>query len=325
LSKPAVIISLGPLEKKTLSTFWLIFKLRRFLRDTKVDILHARSRLPAWIAYFAWRSLPKSDRPKFITTVHGHYSVKRYSQIMTCGERVIVVSNQTKAYALNNYPISECNIRVIHRGIDRQQYPYGYHASSAWLADWYATFPHTQHKLLLVLPGRLTRLKGQLDFIQLIARLRHSLPSIHGLIVGEASEDKQDYLAELHHTATELNVSDHLTFTGHRNDLKDIMSISEVVLSLSYQAESFGRTTLEALSIGKPVVGYAHGGVEEQLQRILPEGLVELGDIESAAQRIKDWLNRLPSVPATHPFTLDRMLSKTLDVYMEVINETNPL
>ena len=91
-----------------------------------------------------------------------------------------------------------------------------------------------------------------------------------------------------------------------------------MILSLSVQPESFGRTTLEALSIGKPVIGYDHGGVGEQLQLLLPEGAVPVGDWQRASELAKAWLTN-PPVPAVNDrFLLERMLAATLDAYVEL-------
>ncbi|MDO9008504.1 MAG: glycosyltransferase, partial [Thiobacillus sp.] len=90
--------------RKRFKTLLLVGKLRKFLLEQKVDILHARSRVPAWIAYLAWRGMNPATRPRFITTVHGLYGVNRYSGIMTRGERVIAVSNTVRDYILREYP-----------------------------------------------------------------------------------------------------------------------------------------------------------------------------------------------------------------------------
>ena len=98
-----------PVHKKSLASLWQVTPFRQLLTDIQPDILHARSRVPAWIAWLAWRKLPANTlfqhhRPHFVTTVHGLYSVSPYSAIMTKGERVIAVSNTVQEYILKNYP-----------------------------------------------------------------------------------------------------------------------------------------------------------------------------------------------------------------------------
>jgi hypothetical protein len=93
-------------------------KLKQFIIREKVDVLHLRSRLPAWIGYLAWKSMDDNRRPALITSFHGFYSVNSYSTIMTKGERVIAVSGGIKDHILDNYPIDRSKIRLVHGGYD---------------------------------------------------------------------------------------------------------------------------------------------------------------------------------------------------------------
>lgn len=305
--------------RKSLLTLRLVPRLRRFLLDNEVDILHARSRMPAWVCYLAWRGMDLATRPRFVTTVHGPYSVNPYSAVMLKGERVIVISQMIRDYVLSHYPRTDpSKLRLIYRGVDPAAYPHQYKPSQAWLDEWYTEFPQTRGKKLLTLPARITRWKGQEDFLELLTLIKVAMPDVHGLIVGETKDRKERFLAELRNKAESIGIADRVTFTGHRSDLREIMAISDIVLSLSREAEAFGRTTLEALSLGVPVVGYVHGGVGEQLAVILPVGSIPVGDIGAAAERVRQWLTAPPAVPAEHPFTLQRMLEKTLEIYLQL-------
>jgi len=168
---------------------------------------------------------------------------------------------------------------------------------------------------LITLPGRITRLKGHEDFIELIARLKRQNLPVHGLIVGGASSSKQRYLETLHQRVRSMGLENDISFTGQRDDLKNILAISNLVLSLSTQPESFGRTTLEALRLGVPTAGYDHGGVGEILRTIYPLGLLPLGDIDAATQQVAVLLQQPVAVPADDFYPLDSMLSRTLTLY----------
>lgn len=302
--------------RKSLWTLRLIPRLRRFLRENRVDILHARSRLPAWIAYLAWKGMTPETRPHFVTTVHGMYSVNAYSAIMTRGEAVISVSNTVRDYILRNYPAAEPGrIAVIPRGVDRVDYPFGYRPPDTWKASWQQSHPELAGKKLLVLPGRITRLKGHEDFLQLIAVLVAEGRPVHGLIVGGAEPRKAAYLDELRDLTHRLGLERAISFTGQRSDLREIMACADIVLSPSTQPEAFGRTVLEALSLGVPVIGYDHGGVGEQLEALLPEGAVAKGDLASMAALARKWLDAPPAIPREHGFTLQNMLDATLAIY----------
>jgi glycosyltransferase involved in cell wall biosynthesis len=302
--------------RKSLWTLRIVPRLRRFLIEQEVDILHARSRMPAWIAYLAWRSMDRNARPRFITTVHGLYSVNAYSAVMSKGERVIAVSETVRDYILRNYPnVAAGRITVIPRGIDPHAYPLGYRPSAEWLAAWQAQYPQLGGKKVLALPGRITRLKGHEDFIALIGQLTKLGEPVHGLIIGGASAKKLRYLNELKNKIRLAGLTDAITFTGQRDDLREIMAVSDIVLSLSTQPESFGRTVLEALSLGVPVVGYDHGGVGEQLRRLYPPGQIALGDIDALVRKCRDIQAASRIKLNAHLPTLEDMLASTLAVY----------
>jgi glycosyltransferase involved in cell wall biosynthesis len=308
-----------PIGEKTFRTLLLVGKLRKFLLEQKVDIIHARSRVPAWIAYLAWRGMNPMTRPRFVTTVHGLYGVNRYSRIMARGEQVIAVSNTVRDYILREYPDTlPWRIKVIHRGIEGQDYPYGWKPEAAWQQAFFEQFPRAAGKQLITLPGRITRLKGHEDFIELISRLKRRGLPVHGLIVGGASSSKQRYLQKLRYRVRSMGLEADISFTGQRDDLKNILAISNLVLSLSTQPESFGRTTLEALRLGVATAGYDHGGVGEILRTIYPAGLLQLSSIDEVCQRIAQLLQNPEPVPAGDFFPRQSMLDQTLALYEQL-------
>ena len=305
-----------PIGEKTFKTLLLAGRLRTFLLEQKVDIIHARSRVPAWIAFLAWRGMNPATRPRFVTTVHGLYGVNRYSRIMTRGERVIAVSGTVRDYILREYPDTPpSRIEVIHRGVDGAAYPHGWKPDPAWQQAFFAQFPNAAGKLLLTLPGRITRLKGHEDFIELVARMKRRGLPVHGLIVGGASASKQRYLHKLRYRVRSMGLEADIGFTGQRDDLKNILAMSSLVLSLSTQPESFGRTTLEALRLGVPTAGYDHGGVGEILRAIYPAGLLPLDRIDETCQRLVHLLQHPEPVPAGDFFPLQAMQDQTLALY----------
>lgn len=308
-----------PVGKKSLWTLRLIWKLRRFLVEQKVDILHVRSRMPAWVAYLAWKGMDPATRPHLVTTVHGPYSVNFYGAVMTRGERVIAISETIRHYLHTHYPeLPDASIRLIYRGVSPEQFPFGYTPDAQWRSDWDKQNPQMAGKRVLTLPARLTRWKGQEEFIELIRRLRARGLPVHGLLVGEAHHKRQDFLRELRALVAAAGLDADITFAGHRRDVREVMAVSSIVYSLSREPEAFGRTTVEALSLGVPVIGYDHGGVGEQLSSILPEGRVRLGDLDALEELTVRWLDSPPRVPEGQPFTLQRMLDSTLSVYREL-------
>jgi glycosyltransferase involved in cell wall biosynthesis len=309
-----------PVHKKSLVSLKQVKALRHIFKQEQPDIVHLRSRLPAWLAWLAWRKMDPRTRPRLITTVHGFNSVNYYSRIMTRGEVVICVSNSLKEFVMSNYPdVAEDRLVVIHRGISPDEFVYGAQAPGNWQDEWYETFPETRNKKLLTLPGRITRLKGHEDFLRVMKALDGQ--NYHGLIVGGAHAKKADYLEELKQHVEQMGLANRITFTGNRTDLHHVMSISDVVFSLTQQPESFGRTTLEALALGKPVIGYEHGGVGEILETLLPSGKVPVGDIRAIVDRLKEWEAHPAKPEHNNPFTLEKMLSTILDSYQSLLNK----
>lgn len=305
-----------PVHKKSLGSLKQVKALKALLEEEQPDILHLRSRVPGWLSWLAWRKLDPTSRPRLVSTVHGFNSVNFYSKIMTCGETVICVSNSVKDYIIANYPdVPEQKLKVVHRGVDSTPYPCGYQPDSTWRKDWDEAFPDTVNRKLLVLPGRITRLKGHEDFFKILQQLPDSY---HGVIAGGAHPKKEAYLSELKARITEMGLQERVSFTGHRSDLREILAIADIVFSLTQQPESFGRTTLEALCLGKPVIGYEHGGVGEILQKMFPQGKVAMGDIHAIVQRILDWQQNPQTPTAENPFTLQSMLQGILNVYENI-------
>ncbi|MCU0794977.1 MAG: glycosyltransferase family 4 protein [Akkermansiaceae bacterium] len=309
-----------PVGKKSLKTLFLVPRLRELLLQEKPDILHLRSRVPAWALWLAWRKIPQGQRPRLVTTVHGFYSVSRWSAIMTRGERVICVSESIREYVRRNYPqTDEAVLRVIPRGVDPLDYPYGFRASDDWRKRFHDEFPATRGCRLITLPGRITRLKGHEDLASILGALRE-IPDLHAVIAGGAHVRKASYFEEVRALFASAGLADRVTFTGNRDDLREILSISTLVLSLTRQPESFGRTTLEALAMGVPVAGYDHGGVGEQLAALFPEGRLPALDAGAAVPVIRKLLDSAPAVRQPNPFTLERMLVDTVRVYEELLS-----
>ena len=308
-----------PLGRKSPTSLRYVLQLRRLMKSAPIDIVHARSRLPAWITWLAWSSMDPAIRPRFITTIHGLYSVNAYSAVMMKGEQLIAVSDAARDYVLKNYPaVDPARIHVIHRGVDPVTYPRGFTPRESWMADWYGRYPQLQGRFVITLPGRIGRRKGVFDFISIIADLKRSGHAVHGLIVGEVAQRNRKLAGQLEAAAKVAGITDAISYTGFREDIREIMSVSNAVVSLSGHAESYGRTVNEALSLGIPVAGYDHGGVGEQLARHFPEGAVPPGDRAAVTERLASWYKTPPSLLGVQPFLLEDMLRDTLGLYQRL-------
>jgi len=309
-----------PIGKKRLGTLRYISRLSEWLHREGPDILHAHSRLPAWICQLAMRRLPPASRPVFITSMHGHYSISRYSAVMASGDRVIAVSDHIRRYTLHNYPTTDPGrVVTVLGGVSHQVFPYGYRPGSDWYERTYDEFPELRNRRLLCLPGRLSRYKGHPDFIELTAALLPEFPDLHGIIVGTAKPGSR-YRDELEGLAERYGVLDRITFTGARMDIRDWLGAAKIVFSLCNDPpEAFGRTIPESLHLGIPVIGWNHGGVQEVLTEVFPRGAVAAGNHKQLFDRAGQFLRQSPEVERNEAFGLRESMRKTLDVYDQAL------
>jgi glycosyltransferase involved in cell wall biosynthesis len=303
--------------RKSLLTLGKLGRLRRILRELKPDIVHVRSRLPAWMGWWALRGL--SPKPHFVTTVHGLNSPGRYSAIMLRGERVVVVSQTVRDYLLSHYhKLDPARIRIIPRGIDPDAFPYGHRPDEAWQKAFFTEFPNLAGAPLLTLPGRGTRLKGHHDAVELVAELKQRGIETRLLLLGVIEPGREAYVRELQELIAHRGISSQVVLTPPREDVKDIYAMSALVLQLSNKPEAFGRTVVEALSLCRPVLGYAHGGVGELLAELYPAGRVPPGDRERLVERAAELLRVAPPIPPLQRYRLIDMQRAALALYEEV-------
>lgn len=314
LSKEVEHINLN-IGKKSLMSLLLIKKLRQIFIQKKANIVHARSRLPAWLAYKTIAKI-KTNKPKFITTVHGLYSVKRYSSIMARGDAVIAVSQTALDYINHNYaPYLKAQPQLIYRGINPVEFPYGYEPDVLWLQKFYETHHQLVGHQFVLMAGRLTALKGAKDLLTWLQSHDNDAK-----LVFTADPEHDFYAAKLFHFFKEHGVEQRIVWIKPNNEMKQLYAIADVVVSASRRPESFGRTVLESLAIGTPVVAYNHGGVGEILNKIFPQGLVELNNTQTLSDQINATLNNKPIVENNQPFQLENMCQQTLKLYEKINN-----
>lgn len=301
-------------NKKSLSSLFSVNKLRHLMNEHDVDVVHARSRIPAWLSYFALKKLP-SKRPHFVTTLHGLHSVSKYSAIMASGDQVIAVSDAAKEYLQSNFSdYLKHEPVVIPRGID-EQFSYGHKPNKEWLTAFNKQFPQLLNSKKVLLPGRLTRVKGVEN---LLHWLKNSDVS-HQLLL-TASPDESKYSRKIHQMLEHNGVSERVVWLGLQTDMPNLYAAVDVVVSSNNKPESFGRTVLEAISVGTPVVGFASGGVKEVLKNTFPEGIVEDQNTEQLASVIDQFLVNRPSVKPHNLYSNQNMFEKTLAVYRGVMD-----
>jgi len=295
-----------------------IFKLLKIYKEHKIDVVHARSRLPAWLVFLSLKFIFFRDRPKFVTTIHGYNSISFYSSIMTKGDVVIIVSNALKNFIFKNYKINKTKVFVNHRGVEDLTKKFNQSHMSKWETKWTKENQYLKNKIILTLPARISRHKGIEDFIYLIKFLKSKKINIHGLIVGEANSKK--YLTKLQKFIKANYLEDQISLLGYRSDIYEIMSISDITFSLSSLPEAFGRTVIESIKLGTPVIGYNHGGVGEQLKIIFPEGMIKKNNKKDLTKKTLNFIKNKPQVKKTTLFSLENMQKNTLNIYLRVMS-----
>ena len=296
-----------------------------------VDIVHARSRAPAWSSYFAARQTGR----RFVTTFHGTYSTgnwvkRRYNSVMIRGERVIAISAFIAGHVRRVYGVPASRIRVIHRGVDLERFDPARVSADRVVAlanQW--RLPDGMP--VVMLPGRLTRWKGQTVFIEAIAKLgRHD---IRALLVG-SEQNRAAYRSELEALVEHHGLGDVVHIVDHCKDMPAAYMMADVVVSASTNPEAFGRVIPEAQALGRPVVATDHGGARETVIPNETGWLTSPGDTDalaaavervlclSAAERSQMVEKSLANVRDN--FTRDAMCAKTLYVYNEVLSIESP-
>lgn len=298
-------------SKNIFTAFSRIAKLKKILKDINPDIIHVRSRVPAWLIYFANKSL----KIKVVSTVHGFNSVGFYSSIMQKADAVICVSNSIKEYIQKNYQTTENIITVIPRGIDLELFNPN-NISNEFINNFKKEYD-LENKFIVSSVGRVTQLKDYETFIKAVFLVKKEIPNIKAFIVGGVRSDKEEYLNSLKKLIKELALEDNISFTGSQSKIAEIYALSDVVVSSSKKPESFGRAVAEAIAMNTPVIATNHGGVKDIIIENKNGFFFEVGDEKILANNIfkSKELSFDGYKYISENFSLENMVDKTIEVY----------
>lgn len=272
-----------PLAGKSPLTIWRnAAALAALARREEVAILHARSRAPAWSAWLAARR----SGAHFVTTYHGDYSAgfpgkRLYNSVMVRGERVIAVSRHIAEVIAAQYALPPGRLRIIPRGVDTALFdPEA--VPAAEVAAMRAAWGAPPGRPVILLPGRMTRLKGHAVLVEALARLGGEAVAV--LLGGGGTEA---YRAELATLARQRGVAERLRLPGHSAAMPAALLAADIVVQTSTEREAFGRTVVEAQAMRRPVIASDIGGLPESIAPGLTGWLVPPGDPVALADAIR--------------------------------------
>ncbi|MBR6356406.1 MAG: glycosyltransferase family 4 protein [Alphaproteobacteria bacterium] len=321
------------LPLKTKNIFKMLInakRLEKIIKENGITIVHARSRAPAWSAYWA----AKKCGVHFMTTFHGTYGLgprgikKFYNRIMTYGERVIAISNHIKEHIIKNYGTDESKIRLISRCVNMDNFNV-----ENMTAERIVKFLEDNHlpedKPLITLIGRLTNWKGQKLLIEALSKIKDDT-DFYCLLIGD-DQGRVKYTDELREMIDKYDMDGRFAFIRHTLDVPAAMMVSDIVLSTSIEPEAFGRIAIEGQAMGRVVVASNIGGSCETVIDGVTGKLFESGNADSLAAAIK-WALSLSTAErekigaaaiknVKEHFTKQIMCDKTIKVYEELMNQ----
>ncbi|MGD9638485.1 MAG: glycosyltransferase family 4 protein [Alphaproteobacteria bacterium] len=261
-------------------------KLVEIIKEKKVGIVHARSRAPAWSAFKA----AQEAGVHFITTFHGTYGLgpwgikKRYNAVMTKGEKVIAISSFIAEHIKKNYNISEDLIRIVHRGVDTDKFDIS-RVSAERMIRLAKRWRLPEDAPVIMLPGRLTRWKGQRVLIDAVSKLENK--DFRCVLLG-SDQGRRSYRRELERLVKSRGLEGVFHIVDNCDDMPAAYMLANIVVSASTDPEAFGRVAIEGQAMGKIVIASAHGGACETIEDGKTGFLVPPANPEALAEKIKE-------------------------------------
>ncbi len=319
-------ITMNVASKNPITIWFNARKIANVIRNRNVDIIHARSRAPAWSCYMA----AKATGISLITTFHGIYNFKGalkkfYNSIMTEGKMVIAVSNFVRQHIIDNYKIDEKNITVIHRGVNHEEFSCE-HVSDEMLAKFREKYKVPKGATVMLLPSRMTSWKGHMVLIDALEKIKHL--NFYCIMAGDLSRHPA-YIERMKSKISKYKLQGKIQLFGNEPKMLGLYGIADIVLSTSIEPEAFGRTIIEAQSMEKLVIATNIGGASETIEDNVTGFHVPPGDSDVLAAKIEHCLSLLGSDEAkkitknarkstSEKFSLDMMLKNTLSIYDNV-------
>lgn len=302
-----------PVHKKSLFSLSLVPRIAEIIEKERIDIVHARSRVPGWLGWLAAR---KTNRP-FVTTCHGYYSNHLLSWVMGWGKRVIVISRVIGRHMIDDFRTAPERIRLIHRGVDLAHFSVPARAQE-------------KRPFRIINIGRLSPIKGQLEFLKAVHEMKRHVSNLEVWLVGSEHKSKTKYTELLQKTIAQLNLESCVKMLGTRRDIPELLAQSDLMVLGTLVPEAFGRVIIEAGAIGTPVIATSLGGVLDIIDSGTHGLLVAPGDISGmAAAMLEIYRDKKKAAQYAEnlktkvyeQFSLEKMADETLAVYKEAARD----
>lgn len=309
-------------------------KLRQIIREEKVDLVHARSRAPAWSAYAA----AKAESVPFVTTYHGAYSgtsgLKRaYNSVMAKGDIVIANSNWIADHICQVHQTPADRIVTIPRGVDLAEFDPKAVAPARVDAIRQSWGLLGDKRLTLFLPGRLTEWKGQGLAIDAFAALAPDERAGMVLVLAGDPQGRDHYVDALQNKIAGLDLERSVIIVPHIGDMAAAYLASDIVLAPSTRPEAFGRVAAEAAAMERPVIVSDHGGGRETVIEYETGARVQPGDARVLSGALRAMIGLGPTVRASmgaagrahvlRHFSKRGLQTATLNVYKRLLEKGN--
>jgi lipopolysaccharide heptosyltransferase II len=298
--------------KKSLFSLFLIPKLKKIINKEKINIIHARSRVPGWLSFFASRG----KNACFVTTIHGIYKNKWSSEVMGWGKFVICPSRAVARHMKEKFFVPEEKIVIINRWVNLNKFKF-------------TESSKRKQSNTIVSIGRISPSKGYEYLIEGFKKVIRQNPYLKLKIVGAPDQTKMDYFQHLKTLVNRFSLSHNVEFSGFRQDIENVLSEAKIAVSSSVIDEAFPRAVLEASACGIPIIATEVGGVSEIIENEINGIMVEPKNSEAIARAIlrltddttlADTIAQKGREKIEKMYSMEKSLKETAQVYKQALS-----
>ena len=290
--------------------------LYKILKKIKPNVIHIHSRVPAWMIYYANKSL----KIPIIASIHGFNHISYYSRIMTRFDCTVCVSKAVKKYIVNAYNLDKNKVQVIHCGVDENKFSES-NVNKDDMEKLIQRF-NLKNKYIISTIGRFSRLKNFETFIKAIEINCKKNPDVIGLIIGYIPK-KDKYYKKIKKLIIHKNLSNKIYIITSNYDICSIYKLSNIVVSCSKKPESFGLTLVESLFLNTPIIASNHGGPLEIINEGI-NGLLYSSENENELSKkidiIRNSIYSNLDISAKENFSSKKMCQEYLTKYLNLID-----